>query len=158
MNEIQNILKILDENLDISVNINKLPENQHQLIFNRLKQYLVGSWINYEDYMLARLIQCNEGGTGLLLVRFKANTGLNELGIHSHDYSHRQILVLEGEGEFHYIDKFDKHLVVKVSEGGLIQFSKKTKHTFTTNDKEMLVLSIHRPYISLEDESNLTKH
>ena len=111
-----------------------------------------GEWVDYEGYMKAALLQAVPGEDGILLVRFQKNTGIEKLGLHQHNHSDRQIVVLDGSGTFHYgIDRQE----VSVGTGIYLQFPRGTIHTFTTKDEDMTVLSIHRPFVSLEDEQCL---
>jgi quercetin dioxygenase-like cupin family protein len=111
-----------------------------------------GEWVDYEGYMKAALIHAVPGQNGILLVKFQKNTGIEKLGLHQHNYSDRQIVVLDGSGKFHYGNDQKE---VPVKSGIYLQFPRGTIHTFTTEDEDMTVLSIHRPFISLEDENCL---
>ena len=131
-----------------------IPEQDLRL-YQELADEYKGEWIDYEGYMKAGILEAEENKTGFLLVYFEKNTGIEKLGLHMHPKSDRQIIVLRGEGMYH---EGSPSTSTSVREGSYIEFSKGTVHTFTTTDKDMLVFSVHRPFIEFDDEQCLKKY
>ncbi len=144
-------LTTLDERLCGKLIWYQIPLQELEL-YQTLAQQYTGVWVDYERYMKAGLLNVQEGQTGVLLVKFEHNTGIEKLGFHRHPASDRQIVILEGTGQFHYGFPLTS---LDVSEGIYLEFPRGTVHTFTTTEKDMIVLSIHRPFIALGDEECL---
>ena len=181
MKQEHQLIGSLDQELEFPFVISKLHRDAVAFYRERVEPYMEGIWINYEGYMKACIIRGEMGDTGLLLVRFPSG-GLEDYGLHSHDFSHRQILVLEGSGTFYKDGIYTPSLFLKIETakmnktegpilysdsdigkyalepGSLVQFPKRRIHNFAAGNEGMLVLSVHRPFIPLDDPRAFTAY
>lgn len=111
----------------------------------------------YEGCMHARILEGSHGDEcGVLLIRFEKELGLHRLPIHRHTFSSRKVLIVSGEGTFHFQHpETGVHEKVIVNRGSLVCFPKGLFHTFTTESLEMSVIAVHDPFQELDDEQIL---
>ena len=121
-------------------------------------------WFDYEGYMKAKIIKGEPGEIGLVLVCFAPGLEFAASLLHSHDYSHRQVLVLQGEGVYHHeqwpCSTNPRLAAMSIQAGSLLHFNARTLHTFTTEEsgkksgKEsgLVVLSRHIPFVPLDSD------
>jgi mannose-6-phosphate isomerase-like protein (cupin superfamily) len=94
---------------------------------------------------------------GFLFLRF--SPGTRDLPLHIHPRSDRFIFVIGGRGFFHVTgDPLDavrpnriRH--VPARDRDVFMFRRGVVHTFSTAEHELLLLSYHRPFIALDDDS-----
>lgn len=96
-----------------------------------------------------------ERGDALMKLRFDAGTF--ELPLHVHEQSDRVIVVLKGEGLFHFTTQafadFDGSDVknVTVEPGMVLVFTRGLLHTFSSPNDPLYLLSYHSPFVALDD-------
>jgi mannose-6-phosphate isomerase-like protein (cupin superfamily) len=95
----------------------------------------------------------NNDVDAVLKLRFQA--GSTDLPIHSHEYSDRVLVVIDGEGVFDVLPSAasspDQIRATPVSTGDVLAFSRGVLHTFRTYSDDLLLLSYHSPFIPLND-------
>jgi len=107
-----------------------------------------GAWIGREHF---------ERHPGDALAKLCFAQGAVDLPMHSHEHSDRFILVLEGEGWYHFapgsVHEFtgEGAQSVAVRAGNLVAFTRGLVHTFSTPGRAMTLLSWHRPYFAFDD-------
>jgi len=94
---------------------------------------------------------------GFLFLRFAPGT--QDLPLHIHPQSDRFIYVIGGRGFFHVsaapLNAVGPHTIrhVPARDRDAFMFRRGVVHTFSTAEHELLLLSYHRPFIPLEDDS-----
>jgi len=97
---------------------------------------------------------------GFLFLRFAPGT--QDLPLHIHPQSDRFIYVIGGRGFFHVsgdpIDSVRPQSIrhVPARDRDAFMFRRGVVHTFSTAAHELLLLSYHRPFIPLDDDSQYT--
>lgn len=90
----------------------------------------------------------------LAKLRWKANA--TDLPMHTHEYSDRVIIVLEGRGFFHVSNQlaheYDGTSVKTIAarERDVFVFTQGCVHTFSTSEYPMTLLSVHLPWVPFE--------
>jgi mannose-6-phosphate isomerase-like protein (cupin superfamily) len=104
---------------------------------------------------IARALGMADRDTAWLRLEFDAETV--NLPLHSHDRSDRLIVVLEGRGLFHWRDERadDVHSIV-VRERDVLAFKAGVRHTFSTGDEPLHLLSFHAPFVPLDAAEQFT--
>jgi len=115
-------------------------------------QIPVENWIEYESYMKAYILYC-ENNIAALLVDFPPEAS-EDNALHCHPKSHRCITVLKGSGEFYRV-KNGILDVYPLSPGNRIWMPRGVLHTFKSGAEGMLVKSIHDPFIPLDHPHSL---
>ncbi|QEG01478.1 hypothetical protein Mal15_55550 [Stieleria maiorica] len=88
--------------------------------------------------------------------------GVNDLPVHSHDFSDRVIIVVGGKGVFkvacqaHSNPNDTVMRDVEVGLGDVLAFSRGVKHTFQTSRDDLQLFSYHAPFIRLDDPRQFT--
>jgi len=91
------------------------------------------------------------------LAKLCFSAGAVDLPMHSHEYSDRFILVLEGEGRFHHAPGSAQGFTGdgvqsdRVSGGDLVLFRRGLVHTFSSPHRAMTLLSWHLPFFAFDD-------
>ncbi|MGD9693609.1 MAG: cupin domain-containing protein [Phycisphaerales bacterium] len=86
----------------------------------------------------------------------------DDLPMHAHRASDRFIVVLEGRGYFHFsedpIDRFEPRSTrtLAVRERDALLFTRGVVHTFSTANHPMTLLSVHLPFVALDDDAQYT--
>lgn len=110
-------------------------------------------WVDYEDYMQAKLIDSTSGETGRIIVNFPSESS-EDNQLHVHPISDRVITVIEGGGTFIALRK--RELIRKALKPGTrVWMPRGVLHTFLSDTRGLLVESIHNPWVPLEDEKCL---
>lgn len=97
---------------------------------------------------------------GFLFLRFAPHT--RDLPLHIHPASDRFIYVIGGRGFFHlspgglYDCVIDRIRHVPARDRDAFMFRRGVVHTFSTAEHPLLLLSYHRPFIALDDDSQYT--
>lgn len=93
----------------------------------------------------------NDDEDALLKLHFEAGT--TSLPIHSHEYSDRVIVALEGRGTFlaRLAGRKEEVGEIEVLPGTVLAFPRGLKHTFRTEADSLTLLSYHSPFIPLDD-------
>lgn len=119
-----------------------------------------GSEMVAGDVWEGRQIIGPDEDAGIMKLRFEA--GCEELPFHTHEDSDRVLIVLEGRGFFHAsrqpVGEFDGSDVasVAVRERDLVAFQRGTVHTFSAPGENLTLLSVHTPFVALEDSNQYT--
>lgn len=94
---------------------------------------------------------------GLLFLRFESETV--DLPLHIHPLSDRFIFVIGGRGFFHVANKplevcepQDVHHIA-ARDRDVFMFRRGVVHTFSTASHPLMLLSYHRPFIELDDDT-----
>ncbi len=111
-------------------------------------------------WQASELIDENDDDAALKL-RFEAGT--TDLPMHSHDYSNRVVVVIEGNGVFEVAadspglpsDPCQIHSI-QVEPGDVLAFSRGVLHTFKAESEDLLLFSYHAPFIPLDDPRQFT--
>jgi mannose-6-phosphate isomerase-like protein (cupin superfamily) len=97
---------------------------------------------------------------GALKLRFMA--GASDLPMHAHEWSDRIIVVLAGEGRFHFSEEplrrfcGDNIRSRLVRPFDVLYFVRGVVHTFSTRNSELVLFSYHRPFFPLEEPEQYT--
>ncbi|NOT01212.1 MAG: cupin domain-containing protein [Phycisphaerales bacterium] len=97
---------------------------------------------------------------GVLKLRFERGT--LDLPLHVHEQSDRYIVVLRGDGVFHYTDETLRAFTATnihgrpVRAGDVLVFTRGLLHTFSAPTEDLLLLSYHNPLIPLNDAAQYT--
>lgn len=147
------------DNNDKEVLVGRLSEQDYKTAKRYLDHLKQLPEQPYEGCMAARVIKGVEGEEGTLLIRFPIGLHIGDLPLHTHQFSRRRILMYEGEGEYHVVDKKENiRNVIKLKHGDIVDFAKGVIHTFIPQDgQEMLVYAKHNPFQLLDDENILTR-
>lgn len=95
------------------------------------------------------------------VLKLQFDAGTQELPLHSHEYSDRVIVVLEGSGEFFVSQDITCESTatakpMSVGAGDVIAFNRGVVHTFRTSETALVLLSYHSPFIALNDPRQYT--
>lgn len=88
--------------------------------------------------------------------------GADDLPMHTHALSDRFIVVLRGRGYFHVSAEEPEHFsagstrTLAVRERDVLAFTRGIVHTFSTAAEPMTLLSVHVPFIELDDTNQYT--
>lgn len=97
---------------------------------------------------------------GLAKLRF--DRGTLDLPLHVHEFSDRFIIVLAGQGRFHWSNESLNEFAgvgvrdVGVSAGDVLLFTRGLLHTFSAPVEDLLLLSYHSPEIPFDDPRQYT--
>jgi len=107
--------------------------------------------------LLANMILGEEQTDGFLFLRFVPGT--RDLPLHIHPESDRFIFVIGGRGFFHIANKSLENCApsnvrhVPARDRDAFMFRRGVVHTFSTAEHPLVLLSYHRPFIALDDDS-----
>lgn len=115
------------------------------------------------DDIAGAVFPCSEGGPkDAALIRHRFSVSAVDLPIHIHPLSDRLLIITHGNGFMHYsndsFEGFDGSAVLKpLRAGSVICFTRGQLHTFSAAlVSEMPMLSLHYPFVELEDERQWT--
>ncbi|MCA9507005.1 MAG: hypothetical protein KC505_01110 [Myxococcales bacterium] len=127
---------------------NQQPFSKESPYLNALAE--TKPWIPYERYMEARLVLAQPGQTGLLHIKFPAETA-EDNRIHTHLYSDRLVTVIEGSGFFIVAPLGQAIKSIPVKCGDRVWLPRNVRHTWYSGKNGLLVESIHNPFFAFDD-------
>ena len=96
------------------------------------------------------------------IVKLRFNSLAGDLVAHAHEYSERFVIILNGEGYFHFsgdtVGTFSGRDMetVPVRTNDIISFSSALVHAFSSGNPGLTMLSYHKSFIELDDPKQYT--